>query len=262
MVVRYVNLLVHKLQEVPRTSTGSPDEAYADVDVTSWFHFLTFDIFGDLGFGESFDCLQTSKYHPWVALLFNSVKTASIVAAVRYYPLLRFLLEKCIPPSLKRMKNMHYQQIVDKVDRRLNWELERPDIMSYVIGGATRRDGAEGLPIGEIYATFMVLTTAGSETTATALSGIVNYLVHNPDKLNVLANEIRESFHKDDEITLDGVRNLEYLNAVINEGLRLCPPVPWVLPRRVPAAGGTVSGVWLPGGVSSYCSPCPYLDYF
>lgn len=217
--------------------------------MTTWFHFTTFDIFGDLGFGESFDCLQTSKYHPWIALLFNSVKAASFVSAVRFYPVLAYMLMKCIPRSLINKQRKHYTQIVDKVDRRLNWELERPDIMSYIIGGR-KANSAEALPMETVYTTFMVLTTAGSETTASVLSGTVNYLVANPEKLEALNREVRGMFNQDSDITLEGVRDLHYLNAVINEGLRLCPPVPWVLPRIVPEGGGIVGGVFLPAGVS------------
>lgn len=244
MLHRYVSLLVERLREV---IAGNGREAWEDIDMAPWFNFTTFDIFGDLGFGESFDCLENSRYHPWVALLFNSVKAASFVAAVRFYPLLEWLLMKCIPASLKEMQRKHFNQIVDKVNRRLNWELERPDIMSYVIGG---KKGEKSLDIGVINATFMVLTTAGSETTATVLSGTLNYLVNNPDKLESLNREIRQRFQSQDEITLDALRELEYLNACLNEGLRLCVPIPWVLPRLVPQDGATVCGKWLPGGVS------------
>lgn len=41
-------------------------------------------------------------------------------------------------------------------------------------------DGEKGLWIGGTNVTFMVLSTAGSETTATALGGILNYLVSHP----------------------------------------------------------------------------------
>jgi len=46
------------------------------------------------------------------------------------------------------------------------------------------------------------------------------------------------------------VGKLPYLSAVIEEGLRMAPPVPSGLPRVVPADGGMVCGEWLPGGVS------------
>ncbi|KAI1825512.1 cytochrome P450 [Xylaria intraflava] len=239
----YVNLLVDRLSEC---AGEKPNQLGVELDIAPWFNFTTFDIFGDLGFGESFDCLQNSRYHPWIALLFNSVKAASFVAATRFYPWVEFILMKCIPKSLKKMQRDHYEQIVQKVQRRLNLELERPDIMSHVIAGNRKA----ALSPGEINATFMVLTTAGSETTATVLSGTMNYLVQNPDKLAILSNEIRERFHTYEDIDLDSLRTLPYLNASISEGLRLCPPIPWVLPRKVPPNGDTVCQRWLPGGTS------------
>ncbi|KAI2466608.1 cytochrome P450 [Annulohypoxylon bovei var. microspora] len=235
---RYINLLVERLHD---QIVADPKGRSADVNIVPWLNFTTFDIIGDLGFGESFDCLQNSRYHPWTALLFDSVKAATWVASARYYPLVEFLLMKCIPASLMKTQTDHYDRIANKVQQRLNVEVERPDILSYVI-----KDGKESLPIGEVNSTFMILTTAGSETTATLVSGIMNYLVNCPDKLSKLAHEIRSHFLNDSEITLDALRDLPYLNAVINEGFRMCPPVPWILPRRVPEGGGTVCGVWLP----------------
>jgi cytochrome P450 len=31
------------------------------IDISAWFEFLTFDIIGDLTFGEDFGCLENSK---------------------------------------------------------------------------------------------------------------------------------------------------------------------------------------------------------
>lgn len=253
---QYVTLLVDRLHGIVTEDEASSGKV---VDMTPWFHFTTFDIFGDLGFGESFDCLQNSRYHPWISLLFGSVKAASYVAAARFYPIIEAILLKCIPASLKKTADDHFQQIADKVNRRFNWELERPDIMSHVL--KEKNDDHDenkveplitGMTAEEIYCTFMILTTAGSETTATALTGTLNYLVSCPDKLALIVKEIRDQFSSRDEITLDALRDLPYLNAVISEGLRLCPPIPWMLPRLVPPGGETVCGVWLPGGVSSH----------
>lgn len=245
IIQKYVNLLVERLKE--RVSGEQYDQG-GIIDIAPWFQFIAFDIFGDLGFGESFNCLEHARYHPWIKLLFNSVKTASFVASARYYPLIDSLLMKCIPPSLKKMQEDHYQHIVAKVQRRLNWELERPDLMSHVI---EQSNGEKGLPIGVISSTFAIMTIAGSETTATVLCGTMNYLVAYPTKLAILVQELRDSFLGMEDMTLDALKDLPYLNAVLDEGLRLCPPVPWILPRKVPVGGGTVCGVWLPSGVST-----------
>ncbi|PWY90972.1 cytochrome P450 [Aspergillus heteromorphus CBS 117.55] len=186
---KYMNLLVDRLREQVQHGDG-----VAGIDMGPWFNCTTFDVFGDLGFGESFDCLRHCQYHPWIALLFSNVKAASFVAAARYYPLVESLLMKCIPRSLQQKSERHYQQI----------------------------------------------------TTATVLTGILSFLVNEPGKMAQLVNEVRHAFSSSKDVTLQAVANLVHLNAVIQEGLRLCPPVPWMLPRLVPEEGSSVCGTWLP----------------
>ncbi|KAJ5647415.1 cytochrome P450 [Penicillium lividum] len=243
---KFTNLLVERLREKVERSTEENNGTETEIDIAPWFNFTTFDIFGDLGFGESFDCLQNSQYHSWIELLFNSVKAASFLAAARYYPLVEFLLKKCIPASLSKKAVQHQQQIVEKIDRRLSWELQRPDIMSHLIDD----NGQVAWCRGELDATFAMLTTAGSETTATVLTGILCYLVNEPDKLAIVTREVREAFSSSADVTLSSAQDLPYLKAVIHEGLRLCPPVPWMLPRIVPEGGEVICGKWIPGGTS------------
>ncbi|KAK1954620.1 cytochrome P450 [Colletotrichum sublineola] len=38
--------------------------AHGPVDVVKWFNYTTFDIIGDLSFGEPFGCLDDETYHP------------------------------------------------------------------------------------------------------------------------------------------------------------------------------------------------------
>jgi len=114
---------------------------------------------------------------------------------------------------------------------------------------AEPKDG-RALPPETVHSTFSELMIAGSETMTMALSAALNLLVHNVDKMKVLVGEIRGRFPSLDEITVQAVRDMGYLNAVLNEVLRLCPPVPWMPPWRVPEGGGMVCGRWLPGGVS------------
>jgi cytochrome P450 len=213
LIQKYVNLLISQLQDL--AGGDGNGNSIAQVNMTPWFNYTTFDIFGDLGYGEPFNCLQDSKYHPWISLLFDNVKAAGFVISTRFYPLAQYILMKCIPESIKKTQRDHYQQVVNKVDRRLSWELQRPDLMSHVIN----KDGELRMDAGEMYATFMILTTVGSETTATALTGTLNYLVnHGPESLRKLEGEVRGAFSSLEDITLDGVRNLPFLNAVINEG--------------------------------------------
>ena len=97
----------------------------------------------------------------------------------------------------------------------------------------------------------MIIVFAGSETTASVLSAIVRALVQNRGVLSRLANEIRNAFEDEQDIKIASTGSLPYLNAVINEGHRLCPAVVIGVPRVVPRGGDTICGQRVPGGVSS-----------
>lgn len=68
--------------------------------------------------------------------------------------------------------------------------------------------------------------------------------------MNQLVDEIRGAFSDFDDITLEGLARLEYLQAVLQEGLRMYPPVPIGLPRVTPEGGSTIDGYWVPPNVS------------
>ncbi|OWY51607.1 hypothetical protein AALT_g11941 [Alternaria alternata] len=49
---------------IPNDPAAQRDEAV--IDIAKWCNFLTFDMIGELAFGESYNCLETASYHPWV----------------------------------------------------------------------------------------------------------------------------------------------------------------------------------------------------
>ena len=244
VIQSYVDLLIYRLHELV-TGAESNDEG-AVVDMVLWYNYTAFDIVGDLGFGEPFNCLRDSSYHPWVALIFTHFKATALTACVRMYPIFELILEKMLPKSVLKAKEDHFQLAVGKVHRRLNLETQRDDFMSHVI----KHNKKGGMTIEEIEATFNLIIIAGSETTGTALSGITNNLVRNPTILHALQSEVRSAFPKEEEITFAALRDLSYLNAVIEEGLRMCPPAPASLSRVAPKGGDTVCGHFLPENVS------------
>lgn len=153
----------------------------------------------------------------------------------------------------QRLQRFHFAH--DKVGSRLSKGDDplRADFMTYV---CRYNDDQKGMSRAEIDATFEILVSASSETTATALTGTLHYLLGHPKQFAQLRKEIREAFQSSDEITMEGTARLEYLKAVINEGLRLCPPTPTMLPRLVPRGGANICGHWVPAGVR----PPPFHD--
>ncbi|KAL8641848.1 MAG: hypothetical protein Q9228_001395 [Teloschistes exilis] len=239
LLSQYIDLLVSRL-------TDKADSRDSVVDIVQWLNFTTFDIIGDLALGESFHCLEESRYHRWVSILFTQFKSAAIIISLRFFGLekpVRMLL----PSSLLRKRKEHAELARERIHRRLDKgdaDAQRNDFMTYVL----RYNNEKGMSVPEIEATFQILVVAGSETTATALSGIIVHLLRNADVYEKLTNEVRDSFTHASDICAESVSNLCYLNAVIEEGLRLFPPVPLGMMRVVPAGGAEVSGQWLPPG--------------
>ena len=123
---------------------------------------------------------------------------------------------------------------------------DREDFMSYIL----RHNDEKGMTPDEIGENANVLIIAGSETTATLLSGTTFWLLKNPRILYTLIQEIRSTFVSEDDINMISVNNLKYLLAVLNEGLRIYPPSPSGLGRLSPSGGSEVDGYWMPEGVS------------
>ena len=49
------------------------------------------------------------------------------------------------------------------------------------------------------------------------------------------------------------IANLDHLNGVIYEALRMYPPVPTAVPRMTPPEGIEIEGVFVPGNLTVWC---------
>ena len=94
---------------------------------------------------------------------------------------------------------------------------------------------------------------AGSDTTATAIRVTFLYILTHPRVLSKLRQEIASNSIS------SPIRNTEaaalpYLQAVIKEGLRICPPLVGLMAKEVPPEGDVINGKFIPGGTSiGYC---------
>jgi len=182
---------------------------------------------GDLVFGESFGCLEKSDYHPWVKLMFDSVKTSSYIRCAKYWPWITPIIQYFILPEKLKQNRMEQQKWAKgRAEHRKSMKTDRLDLIS----GFLKPDS--GITNQEYQSTVQTVIIAGSETTATLLSGVTYFLLKNPEKMQKLVEEIRTSFTSEDEINLISVNKLSYLLACLNEALRLYPPVADAFPRN------------------------------
>ncbi|OBR08871.1 Cytochrome P450 ClCP1 [Colletotrichum higginsianum IMI 349063] len=237
LIMKYVDLFIQRLHE---NSTKTDP-----IDIMAWYNFTTFDIIGDLAFGEPFDCLENSEYHPWVKNIFESARLGSILQTANHFQPLRKLITKALATkSLQEARERNMGRAKEKLQRRMDVGKDggRPDL----IEGLLKKKEELGLSFDELASNSNILIIAGSETTATLLTGLTYHLLCNPQCLAKLTNEVRSSFQKEEDIDMLSVGRLTYMLACIEEALRVYPPVPLGLPRVAPPGGATVSGKFVP----------------
>ena len=205
---------------------------------------------GDLTFSEGLDMLEEGEYSPWVKTIFAQIKVATLFRGITWYSgvgtyLLRNFIFKSKTVRQKQWEHWRYSS--DRVDRRLKREPEHPDLWTKILERG-EKDG--GLTLDEHHSNASVFMIAGTETTATALSGTTYHLLQNPECMQKLTEEIRAAFTDFDDITLEDLARLKYMQAVLQEGLRMYPPVPITLPRKTPKGGIVLCGEYVPGAVA------------
>lgn len=237
VIKKYADLFIQRLGE-------SADSKNPTLDIVDWFNFFTFDVMGDLVFGQSFDCLTNWGYHPWVRLIFDSVKAGAFVRCAKYWPVLRFFAGYLVPSDIRRRRVAQRKMAVEKAAYRKSISDGRQDLIS---GYLLPDSGVSDL---EYQSTVATLIIAGSETTATLMSGVTFYLLRDPERMTRLQQEIRGAFTTADEINIISVNKLPYLLACLDEALRIYPPVPDTFPRNTGPHAEVICGQVVPPRVS------------
>ncbi|KAI1183022.1 cytochrome P450 [Nemania serpens] len=225
------------------------------LDLAQLFNFTTFDIMADFAFGESLHMLERGQYSDWVAMMFNSIRILPFVQMIEFYPLLKKLFALIEPEAISKMRHDHFDHTVSRVNKRLNEGSQKQDLWDLVVDSQT-------LTLKEMHVNAELFMAAGTETTASVLTGVTHYLMANQDKMRILTDEIRPRFKSSKDITLEQLASLPYLNACLREAMRIYPPVPSGLPRVVAEGGNAILGKWVPAGIrvsvhqySTYRSP-------
>lgn len=82
-------------------------------------------------------------------------------------------------------------------------------------------------------------------------------LLKHPAELEKLRAELEPFRDASGKFLNSDIGNLDHLNGVINEVLRLHPPVSGVLPRKTPPEGIEIDGIHIPGNMTVSCPMYP-----
>ncbi|XP_060951676.1 steroid 17-alpha-hydroxylase/17,20 lyase [Limanda limanda] len=150
-------------------------------------------------------------------------------------------------PWMKVFPNSSLKKLKDCIlvrDRLLTRKLEEHkaslsdgdprDLLDALLKGKTdRSSGSEGELITDdhVLMTAAEAFGAGVETTSTTLLWILAYLLHHPEVQDRVQKELDEQVGNDRAVSVSDRGRLPYLDCVINEGMRIRPVSPVLIPH-------------------------------
>ncbi|KAK0120157.1 hypothetical protein ONS95_011563 [Cadophora gregata] len=188
---------------------------FAEVDMFNNLANVTADVLTTTVFGESWNLTKTNNTH--LKEIFSRQLQKMFVHA--QFPILKYLpfVPNPVDPEIQRRLNdiLAKRRSLDKKD-------VKKDLLQMLI--ETREKYPNEYLEGHIKADMTLFMVAGTDTSSVTLTFCLLHLLNNPEKLKKLVAELDEAFpSRDDPITFEKTNNLPYLNAALNESMRVMP---------------------------------------
>jgi benzoate 4-monooxygenase len=244
------------------TMANNAHGQYAKLDCLHWFNYLAFDIIGDLAFGQPFGMLEKGKditeirktpdapisYAPAVEVLNRRGEVSGTLGCLPgLKPYAKWLPDPFFSKGLAAVENLAGIAVA-RVSQRLEGkqDVERVDLLARLMEG--RDETGAKLGRAELTAEALTQLIAGSDTTSNTSCAILYWITKTPGVLEKLQKELDEAIPAGVEVpSYDMVKDLPYMQKVINETLRIHSTSSLGLPRLVPPGEGiTILGVHFP----------------
>jgi len=226
---------------------------YAKIDCLHWFNYLAFDIIGDLAFGAPFGMLEKGKditeirmtpdspvtYAPAVEVLNRRGEVSGTLGCLPgLKPYAKWLPDPFFSKGIAAVQNLAGIAVA-RVSQRLDGkqDAERVDLLARLMEGKDETGAKLGR--AELTAEALTQLIAGSDTTSNTSCAILYWTVKTPGVLEKLQKELDAEIPAGVDIpTYEMVKNLPYLQNVINESLRIHSTSSLGLPRLIPPGPG------------------------
>ncbi|XP_035577947.1 cytochrome P450 3A12-like [Zalophus californianus] len=244
IIGHYGDVLVRNLRKETEKSKS--------ITLKDIFGAYSMDVITSTSFGVNIDSLNNPQ-DPFVENIKNFLKFDFLdpfFFSVLLFPFLTPVFEKLnislFPKTvtdffMKSVKRMKESRLKDKQKHRV-------DFLQLMINSQNSKeiDTYKALSDLELVAQSIIFIIAGYETTSTSLSFLVYELATHPDVQQKLQEEIDATFPNKALPTYDALLQMEYLDMVLNESLRLYPISGRL--ERVCKKDVEISGVFIPKG--------------
>ncbi|KAI0434880.1 cytochrome P450 [Xylaria sp. FL1042] len=235
---KHIDLMISQMREHGQGEAG-----------LDWFTWLAMDSATDLACGWELHELRDMKTHAFLDGMDAASMLAIILATTKIYPILTpavmlltpWRLMRTLPQMLGALRTM----VRKRIETRDN--LKHSDFFEQLLppgkeAPKTNKDMRHMLTvIGQ-------LIIGGYDTTSVTSYMMLYFGLRNPEVLEELKREVRGTFSRYEDITAENLRSLPWLNACMQETLRVVTVATHhSLPRISP--GGTVDGTYVPKGV-------------
>lgn len=196
-----------------------------DVDIKSVFAKLTTMVIARCAFATHVNAFTDEKNELLEHL-------ANFFVINKYRVLLRLILPTFIlrltgmtltfPRSNEYVTNI-CKEILKQRKETIGQQTEYNDLLQLLMD--TNKESKEGFSDAKIIANAILFFIAGYETTSTLLTWTSYALVMNPDVQETLHEEVKAAYEAKGGFDYETLFELKYLDAVMNETLRMYPPV-------------------------------------
>jgi len=225
-----------------------PDTGYASIDALHWFNYLAFDIIGDLAFGAPFGMLEKGRdmaemrktpdspitYAPAIQVLNRRGEVSATLGCLpQLKPYAKWLPDPFFSKGIEAVENLAGIAVARVSQRLEKPNADRVDLLARLMEG--KDANGEKLGRSELTAEALTQLIAGSDTTSNTSCALLYWVLRTPGVIEKLQEEL-DAHIGPGVPQFNQVKELRYLNNVIQETLRIHSTSSLGLPRLIPAA--------------------------
>lgn len=217
LIEKSCDVLMEKLERIAATGDS--------VDVSNWFSKLTLELILSTAFGVD-AAIQTDPNSEILRKAREIFGAPSSLRVLHRLPFGSYLLR--FINHLKGVKGEYFEDLAkDIIKRRLEVGTNgRVDLLQLMLTANEAADEASKLSEDELVAQSVFFLLVGYKNTSNSMAFITYFLATNPQVQSELRKEIREAQKSNPKASIfDIAQDIDYLDCVVNESLRLCPPI-------------------------------------